>query len=122
MSQEKTHYTREELEEFRVIILEKLKEAREENKNSQNSLRNSAETAGETYNKNEYGAEMQDKEHTEMLMMRNLKFIDALERALIRIENGSYGRCRVSGQLIPKERLRLVPHTETSIEAKLGKI
>lgn len=122
MSQEKTHYTREELEEFRVIILEKLREAREENKSNQSALRSAAEAAGETYNKNEYGAEMQDKEHTEMMMMRNLKFIDALERALIRIENGSYGRCRVTGQLIPKERLRIVPHTETSIEVKLGKI
>jgi len=122
MSQEKTHYTREELEEFRVIILEKLREAREENKSNQSALRSAAEAAGETYNKNEYGAEMQDKEHTEMMMMRNLKFIDALERALIRIENGSYGRCRVTGQLIPKERLRIVPHTETSIEVKLGKL
>jgi RNA polymerase-binding transcription factor DksA len=70
----------------------------------------------------EFGAELQDKEQTELLMARTLKFVDALERAMIRIENGTYGRCRVTGQLIPKERLRLVPHTETSIEAKLGRI
>jgi len=122
MSAEKTHYSKEELEEFREIISAKLKEARGEYKSLQEALRNSAEMATDAYNMTEFGAELQDKEQTELLMARTLKFVDALERAMIRIENGTYGRCRVTGQLIPKERLRVVPHTETSIEAKLGRI
>ena len=124
MSQEKekTHYSKDELEEFREIINSKLKEARGEYKSLQEALRNSAEMATDAYNLTEFGAELQDKEQTELLMARTLKFVDALERALIRIENGSYGRCRVTGKLISKDRLRLVPHTETSIEAKLGRI
>ncbi len=75
--------------------------------------------ASDGYNLTEFGSEMADREQSEMMLARTGKFIDALERALIRIENGTYGRCKVTGQLIPKERLRLVPHTETSMEAKL---
>ena len=117
--QKKTHYSREELEEFREIINRKLTEARDEYRSLQDALRNSSEMATDAYNITEFGAELQDKEQTEMMMSRTLKFIDALERALIRIENGSYGRCKVSGELISKDRLRVVPHTETSVEAKL---
>jgi len=117
---EKTHYTREELEEFRVIINEKLAEARKDYENIRETLRNSTEIASESFNLTEYGTEMSDKEHNEMLLGRSAKFIESLERALIRVNNGTYGRCKVTGKLIPKERLRVVPHTETSIEAKLG--
>jgi DnaK suppressor protein len=118
---EKTHYSKEELEEFRLLIKSKLAESRDEYKSLQDALRNSAEMQTDAYNITEYGAEIQDKEQSEMLIARTLKFIDALERALIRIENGSYGRCKVTGKLIPKERLRAVPHTETTIEAKLNR-
>lgn len=115
----RTSYSKEELEEFRAIINTKLAEAREEYKGQQESLRNSTEMASDGYNLTEFGSEMADREQAEMLLARTGKFIDALERAMIRIENGTYGRCKVTGQLIPKERLRLVPHTETSMEAKL---
>jgi len=118
MSEEKTSYTREELEEFRHIIVAKLEEAKAEYRSLTDSLRNSTEMASDGYNMTEYGSDMLDKEQTEMLMARTSKFVEALERALIRVENGSYGRCKVTGKLIPKERLRVVPHTETSIEAK----
>lgn len=117
---EKNSYSREELEEFRNIINTKLAESREEYKLGQESLRSSNEIAADGYNMTEFGTEMHDREQTEMMLARTGKFIDALERALVRIENGTYGRCKVTGKLIPKERLRLVPHTETSMEAKLA--
>jgi len=120
MTEEKSHYSKTELEEFRQIILKKLEEAREECKSLQANQRNSAEMSSESYNLTEYGTELNDKENNEMMISRTLKFIDSLERAMIRIENGSYGRCKVTGKLIPKERLRVVPHTETSIEGKMG--
>ena len=116
---DRTSYSKNELDEFRVIINEKLVEAREEYRGQQDSLRNSTEMASDGYNPTEFGSEMADREQAEMLLARTGKFIDALERALIRIENGTYGRCKVTGTLIPKDRLRLVPHTETTIEAKL---
>lgn len=116
---EKTSYSPEELEEFKAILDAKLLEAREEYASLQDSLQNSNEVSADGYNMTEYGTEMHDREQTEMLMARTGKFIDALERALIRIKNGTYGRCKVTGKLISKERLRVVPHTETSIEAKL---
>lgn len=118
-AEEKTSFTLEELNEFRGIIHVKLTEAREEYRGQQEALRNSTEMASDGYNLTEFGSEMADREQSEMMLARTGKFIDALERALIRIENGTYGRCKVTGQLIPKERLRLVPHTETSMEAKL---
>lgn len=117
---ERTSYSKEELEEFRTLINEKLAESREEYKGQQEILRNSTEMAADGYNLTEFGSEMSDREQAEMLLARTGKFINALERALVRIENGTYGRCKVTGKLIPKERLRMVPHTETSIEAKLA--
>jgi DnaK suppressor protein len=117
---EKTAYSRTDLEEFRTIITTKLTESREEYKLAQESLRSSNEQAADGYNMTEFGSEMHDREQNEMLLARTGKFIDALERALVRVENGTYGRCKVTGKLIPKERLRLVPHTETSMEAKLA--
>jgi RNA polymerase-binding transcription factor DksA len=118
-AKEKSSYSREELEEFRVIIQEKLAESRAEFKQLKDNLRSTTEANEEGFNPSEYGTEMSEKEHTEMLMSRTAKFIEALDRAMARIESGTYGRCKVTGKLIPKERLRLVPHTETSIEAKL---
>jgi len=82
------------------------------------SLRESTGTSADSYNFTEYGNESREKEQTEILMARQQKFIVSLENALVRIKNGTYGICRVTGKLIPKERLRVVPHTTTSIEAK----
>lgn len=116
---EKIFYTKEELEEFRAIINKKLAVARDEYTSLEESLRNSSEASADGSNLTDAGSETLDKEQTEMFMARQMKFIDSLERALIRIENGSYGRCKVTGKLIAKERLRVVPHTESSMEAKL---
>ncbi len=118
--EEKTYYTAEELQEFKELILNKLEKAREEYKSLQESLRETTENAADGYNITEYGTDTQEKEQLELFLMRQAKFIDSLERALVRIENGTYGKCKVTGKLIPKERLRAVPHTEISIEAKLA--
>ena len=111
---EKNFYSRAELEEFRVLIQDKLKLADEEYK----ELAESHLTTADGYNMTEFGADTLEKEQIEMFMARQLKFIGALHRALERIENGTYGRCKETGKLISKERLRAVPHTELSIEAK----
>ena len=116
---EKLFYNKSELEEFRTIINGKLAEAREEYKDLVESLKNSADMASDGGNMTEFGSDTSDKEQTEMFMARQRKFIDNLERALVRIENGTYGKCKTTGKLIPKERLRVVPHTESSMEAKL---
>lgn len=118
--EEKTHYTAEELQEFKELILSKLEKARAEYKSLQESLKETTENAADGYNITEYGTDTQEKEQLELFLMRQAKFIDSLERALTRIENGTYGKCKVTGKLIPKERLRAVPHTEISIEAKLA--
>ncbi len=118
--EERSTYSKEELEEFRQLINEKLTESRDELKVQQDTLKNSTEVAADGYNFTEFGSEMSDREQAEMLLSRTAKFINSLERALVRIENGTYGRCKITGKLIPKERLRMVPHTETSIEAKLA--
>ena len=116
---EKKLYSREELEEFREIIHKKIAEAKEEYTRLVESLKESNENAADGFNMTEFGSDTLDKEQTEMFMARQKKFLSQLERALIRIENGTYGRCKVTGKLISKERLRLVPHTESSMEAKL---
>lgn len=115
---EKNFYSRAELEEFRVLIQDKLKLAEEEYKELADSLKESNLTTADGYNMTEFGADTLEKEQIEMFMARQIKFIGALHRALERIENGTYGRCKETGKLISKERLRAVPHTELSIEAK----
>ena len=117
---EKQFYTKSELEEFRVLINKKLADARKEHEDLVGNLRSSSESASDGGNMTEFGSDTSDKEQTEMFMARQKKFIDNLERALVRIENGTYGRCKTTGKLISKERLRVVPHTESSMEAKLA--
>jgi len=119
---EKTRYSDEELEEFKQIIIEKLKKAREELMFLQESILNPNEhgtddtyTANKLMDDNSYSLE---KEHLSRLADRQRKFIISLESALIRIENKTYGICRETGKLIAKERLRAVPHATLSIEAK----
>ena len=119
---EKTRYSDAELQEFKAIILEKLRIAREELTSLTNSLSNSNangtdDTAG-TYKTLEDGSATLEKEQINQLAARQKKFIDNLEAALVRIENKTYGICRETGKLIQKERLKAVPHTTLSIEAK----
>ncbi len=122
MSQEKTRYSDSELDEFRVLINEKLKEANEDYELLKGSLSHSdnhgTDDTGRTFNMMEDGSETLSREEVAQLAARQEKFIENLRSALQRIENKTYGICRVTGKLIAKERLRLVPHATLSIEAK----
>lgn len=120
---EKTRYSESDLLEFKGIILEKLRSAREELNALATSLSSpnangTDDTAG-TYKTLEDGSATLEKEQINQLAARQKKFIEQLEAALVRIENKTYGLCRETGKLIPKERLRAVPHTTLSMEAKL---
>lgn len=120
----KTRYSDKELDEFRVLITGKLEDARRELTLLQAQL-NSANEHGtddtaNTFKMLEDGSESLAKEEAGQLAGRQKKFIEQLENALVRIENKTYGICRVTGKLIPKERLRAVPHTTQSIEAKIN--
>lgn len=119
----KTHYNEAELQEFKVLIQEKIRMAREELNSLAKSLSNpnsngTDDTAG-TFKTLEDGSATLEKEQINQLASRQKKFIENLEAALVRIENKSYGICRETGKLIQKERLRAVPHATLSIEAKL---
>lgn len=120
----KTRYTDEELDEFRKIILDKLEKARRDLKMLTEAFANSNEhdisDTSPTFKVLEEGYQVNSKEENSKLAARQDKFITALENALIRIENKTYGICRVTGKLISKERLRIVPHATLSIEAKLN--
>lgn len=122
MSQEKTRYSDSELEEFKILIKEKLKEAQEDYAMLKGSLSNSdnhgTDDTGRTFNMMEDGSETLSREEVAQLGARQEKFIQNLQSALTRIENKTYGICRVTGKLIQKERLRLVPHATLSIDAK----
>lgn len=119
---EKTRYSDEELAEFKELILKKLAVAREEYESIMgtlmNTYNNGVDDTSPTYKALEEGANTQTKEELSLLTSRQQKFIKGLEAALVRIENKTYGICRETGKLIPKERLRLVPHATLSIEAK----
>jgi RNA polymerase-binding transcription factor DksA len=121
---EKTRYTEEDLKEFRELINKKLDIAREEFNTLQKQLRDGNENGTDSTNNNyltlDDGADTFEKENLTQLAGRLKKFINNLEAAMVRVENGTYGVCKVTGKLIPKERLRAVPHTTMSIEAKLG--
>lgn len=119
---EKTRYTDEELEEFRQIINEKLDRAMAEYENLRRTLSNNdgndtADTSP-TFKVLEEGAYTLGKEEAARLAERQRVFINHLRAALVRIDNKTYGICRATGKLIPKERLRVVPHATLSIEGK----
>lgn len=121
---EKTRYSDEELKEFEDLINEKLAKAREELHILKASLTRENEETGDNFSSVktlEDGADTAEKEQLSQLAGRQQKFITNLENALIRIKNGTYGICVDTGKLIAKERLRAVPHTMHSIEAKLNK-
>ena len=119
---EKVRYSDEELQEFKELILEKLAQAREEYEMLRgavnHSTSNDTEDTSPTFKVLEEGASSLSKEESGQLAARQYKFIQNLENALIRIENKTYGICRATGKLIPKERLRLVPHATLSVEGK----
>ena len=121
---EKTRYSDAELEEFRDIILSKLDKAKKDYEMLKGGITNTdgndiADTSP-TFKVLEEGATTLSKEESGRLAQRQMKFIQNLQAALIRIENKTYGICRETGKLIPKERLRAVPHATLSIEAKQG--
>lgn len=121
-STEKVRYSDEELQEFKELILEKIEEA----KTNLDLLRkavagngNEANDTAPTFKSLDEGSNVLAKEANAQLAARQQKFIKDLEAALIRIENKTYGVCRVTGKLIPKERLRIVPHATTTVEGKM---
>jgi RNA polymerase-binding transcription factor DksA len=119
---EKTRYSDEELNEFRDIILEKLNKAKKTYDDLRaiitNSDGNDVTDTSPTFKVLEEGASTLSKEEAGRMAQNQMKFIQNLQSALIRIENKTYGICRETGKLIPKERLRAVPHATLSIEAK----
>ncbi|MBR6269283.1 MAG: TraR/DksA C4-type zinc finger protein [Bacteroidales bacterium] len=121
-NQEKVRYSDEELQEFKQLILEKLEQARSEYNMLKDAVNhrasNDTEDTSPTFKVLEEGASALSKEEASQLASRQYKFIQNLEAALVRIENKTYGICRVTGKLIPKERLRLVPHATLSVEGK----
>ena len=121
---EKNRYSDEELEEFRQIINEKLEVAQRDydalKASLMNADNNSTDDTSPTYKVLEEGANTLSKEETTRLAQRQMKFIQSLQAALVRIENKTYGICRETGKLIPKERLRAVPHATLSVESKLA--
>jgi RNA polymerase-binding transcription factor DksA len=123
--EEKTRYSEEELKEFEVLINEKLDKAKKELNYIKETLSRSNDSGTDNTSGNskllEDGADTMEKESLSQLAARQQKFINNLENALIRIKNGTYGVCIDTGKLISKERLRAVPHTMHSIEAKLAK-
>ena len=119
---EKTRYSDEELLEFKEIILAKLDKARKDYDLLRSTVMqtggNGTDDTAPTFKILEEGAATLSKEESGRLAQRQQKFIQHLEAALIRIENKTYGICRETGKLIPKERLKIVPHATLCIEVK----
>ncbi|MBR1415266.1 MAG: TraR/DksA family transcriptional regulator [Prevotella sp.] len=119
---EKTRYTDEELEEFRQIINEKLALAKRDYDQMMDTLTNrdsnDVDDTSPTYKALEEGSETQSKEDLMKFAARQQKFIQGLKAALVRIDNKTYGIDRITGKLIPAERLRAVPHATLSVESK----
>ena len=119
---EKTRYTEEELQEFKEIILKKLEKAKHDYELLKNTITledgNDTQDTSPTFKILEEGASTLSKEEAGKLAQRQQKFIQHLQAALARIESKTYGICRETGKLIPKERLRAVPHATLCIDAK----
>ncbi len=122
MAEDKTRYSDEELAEFKELILQKLAKAQEDYELLRNTLMNkdsnNTDDTSPTFKVLEEGASVLSREEVGRLASHQLKFIQHLKAALVRIENKTYGICRETGKLISKERLRAVPHATLSIEAK----
>ncbi len=119
---EKTRYSDEELQEFKEIILAKLDKAQRDYEQLRSEIDNSegngTSDTGRSFKILEEGASTLGKEANGRLAQRQMKFIQHLQAALVRIENKTYGICRETGKLIPKERLRAVPHATLCIDVK----
>ena len=119
----KTRYTDEELAEFQAIINEKLRITREDYAATMRELTNQdsndVDDTSPTYKALEEGSSTQTKEELVQMAQRQQKFIQGLEAALVRIQNKTYGIDRITGELIPKERLRAVPHATLSVASKM---
>ena len=122
MADEKLKYSDAELQEFKKLIQNKIAKAENDlgliKENFINNQNNGTDDTSPTFKAFEEGAETLSKEQNAILASRQEKFLRDLKHALIRIENKTYGVCRVTGKLIPKERLQAVPHATLSIEAK----
>nr|WP_317631445.1 TraR/DksA C4-type zinc finger protein [uncultured Flavobacterium sp.] len=122
MVEEKIRYSDADLAEFKEIILQKLEKAKSDldliKSAYMNDLNNGTDDTSPTFKAFEEGSETLSKEANSALAIRQEKFIRDLKNALIRIENKTYGICKVTGKLINKDRLKLVPHATMSIEAK----
>ncbi|MBX3164077.1 MAG: TraR/DksA family transcriptional regulator [Bacteroidetes bacterium] len=120
----RTRYTDKELAEFKELILQKLKEAQTDydllKQTMSNEDDNGTDDTSPSFKLLEDGSDVMSKEETAQLAVRQEKYIVNLKNALVRIENKSYGICRITGKLIPKERLRSVPHATLGIDAKLS--
>lgn len=118
----KERYSDADLAEFKALILEKIEKASEQlelyKSAYMNNGNNGTDDTSPTFKAFEEGSETMSKEANSQLAIRQEKFIRDLKNALVRIENKTYGVCRVTGKLISKERLKLVPHATLSIEAK----
>lgn len=118
----KTRYSDEELQEFKELILAKLEKAKKDydllRSNVMNTDGNDTADTSPTFKVLEEGANTLGKEVAGQLAQRQMQFIQKLQAALVRIENKTYGVCRVTGKLIPKERLRAVPHATLGIDVK----
>ena len=122
MADVKTKYSEEDLQEFRAIIDKKIAKAEEDlailRSAYKNDANNGTDDTSPSFKSFDEGSVVMNKEANVQLPIRQEKFIRDLKNALLRIENGTYGVCRVTGKLIQKERLKLVPHATLSIEAK----
>ncbi|MAZ36080.1 MAG: molecular chaperone DnaK [Crocinitomicaceae bacterium] len=124
MADDKTRYSDAELAEFKALIDEKLVGAHKDLEDLSTTMNHKddhgTDDTSPTFKMLEDGIEVLSREETAQLALRQQKFISHLEAALNRIKNKTYGVCRVTGKLIPKERLRAVPHATLSIEAKMA--
>lgn len=122
MADERVRYSDKELAEFKAIIEDKKEKAERDlsllKETFANDKDNGTDDTAPTFKAFEEGSDVMSKEANSQLAVRQEKFIRDLKNALVRIENKTYGICRVTGKLIDKERLRLVPHATLSIEAK----
>ncbi|HEX8562317.1 MAG TPA: TraR/DksA C4-type zinc finger protein [Flavobacterium sp.] len=122
MVEEKIRYSDADLAEFKEIILKKIEKAQNDldliKSAYMNDLNNGTDDTSPTFKAFEEGSETMSKEANSQLAIRQEKFIRDLKNALFRVENKTYGICKVTGKLISKERLKIVPHATMSIEAK----
>jgi RNA polymerase-binding transcription factor DksA len=123
-SREKSRYSDDELQEFKDLIVKKLESSRKELKYLQEQISRSSDMGDDSdarFKGLDDGTSTSEREYLSQMASRQIQYIGHLEKALIRIENKTYGICRETGKLISRERLRAVPHATLSIEAKQGK-